>query len=98
MVVSLRRPPQASPVNVTFAFAPTNTAAARVTPGSVVFTGANWSTPVQLRVTAVNNVIRDGTRAVTLVTRVASDDAGYKSLVAHNISVTVRDNDVVGGC
>ncbi len=68
-----------------------------VSPASVTFTTANWSTPQLVTVTGVDDLVADGSIAYTIVTAAAtSTDLSYSGFDASDVSVTNSDNDTVG--
>ena len=68
-----------------------------VSPSSVTFTNADWSTPKPVIITGVNDDVDDGDIAYSIVTAAAiSTDADYSALNAADVSVTNTDNDTVG--
>jgi len=79
----------ASDVTLTPAFTPSGDAA--LTPSPLVL--SSTAATVTGAVSAVDNLIVDGTRAVTLATTVSSADPEFDGLVLPSIAVTVNDND-----
>ncbi len=75
----------------------TSTPPAQVTasPASVTFTAANWSQPVLVTLTAVNDSIYEGSQVVTLQHSISTLDAYYSTLEAGTLPVTVTDNDPI---
>jgi hypothetical protein len=90
--VALDRAPF-SPVTISLAASdPTFT----LTPaGPLVFNGANWNTPVTIRVEVDNNDVADGDRPAT-IRHTGSAAAGSTPPSAPNLAVTVVDDDSVG--
>ncbi|MBK8170353.1 MAG: hypothetical protein IPK60_08395 [Sandaracinaceae bacterium] len=83
--------------NVTISLMSSNTAEGTVSPASVTFTSANWSSAQTVTVTGVNDAVADGSVAYAIVTGACvSTDAGYSGRVVADVSVTNLDNDVAG--
>lgn len=83
--------------NVVVAFASSDSTEGTVSPVSVLFTTANWSTPRTITITGVNDSIADGNVAYTIVTSAASSaDPNYNLFAIADVSVTNTDNEVVG--
>lgn len=80
---------------MTITFASNNTAAATVSPASLAFGPANYSVPQVVAVTAVDNLLVDGTRRVRVNMTAASSDAAWQGLRGPNVTVVVADNDLV---
>ncbi|MBK8172994.1 MAG: hypothetical protein IPK60_22040 [Sandaracinaceae bacterium] len=65
-----------------------------VSPASVTFTPADWSTPQTVSVTGVDDVISDGDIAYNVVTAgTMSADGVYNNLVVADVGVTNVDDD-----
>ncbi|MFN8634512.1 MAG: hypothetical protein U0893_11700 [Chloroflexota bacterium] len=80
--------------NVTIGLSSSNTNEGTVSPSSLTFTPANWSTPQTATVTGVNDSVVDGSVAYTIVTAQAvSTDPVYSGLNPPDVSVTNTDND-----
>ncbi len=92
--VVLRSQPTA---DVAIPIASTNTAEGTVSPASLTFTAASWSTPQTVTVTGADDFVADGTQpyAVT-VGPAASADALYAALPASSLPFTNEDDDVEG--
>lgn len=84
--------------NVTVAVSSSNTKEGTVSPASLAFTAANWSTAQTVTVTGVDDSIADGTQAytVTLKTAASSADAKYAALAASTVSLSNTNDDTVG--
>jgi hypothetical protein len=83
--------------NVTIALSSSDATEGTVSPTSVTFTTANWSTPQTVTVTGQNDAVDDGDIAYTIVTAAATTgDPNYSGLNAADVSVTNQDNDVAG--
>jgi len=92
--IVLRSQPTAS---VTIGLTSSNTAEGTVSPASVTFTTANWSTPQTVTVTGVDDAVADGPKAYTIITATAtSADGLYNGINPADVSVTNNDNDVAG--
>ena len=62
----------------------------------LIFTPDNWNTERQVTFTAIENLISDGTVAVTVTISALSSDTDYNSLPDSSLSVTINDNDSAG--
>ncbi|MFA5374661.1 MAG: hypothetical protein WC455_02740 [Dehalococcoidia bacterium] len=83
--------------NVSIGLSSSNLAEGTVSPSSITFSTANWSTPRTITVTGVNDAVADGDIAYTIVTAAAtSTDTDYNNLNAADVSVTNTDNDTPG--
>ena len=83
--------------NVTVGLSSSDTTEGTVSPASLTFTAANWSTPQTVTVTGVNDAIDDGDVGYTIVTAAAtSSDATYSGFNAADVSVSNTDNDTAG--
>jgi hypothetical protein len=83
--------------NVTIPVSSSDTAEGTVSPASLVFTNANWSTAQTVTVTGVNDSVQDGAAAYQAVLGAAtSADPGYGGLNPPDVSVTNLDNDAAG--
>jgi hypothetical protein len=60
---------------------------------SIVFTPANWNTPQSVRVTAINDLLVEGTHRAWITHTITTADAGYQEAFALQELVTVIDND-----
>ena len=81
--------------NVVFTVSSGDTGEATVSPPSLTFTNANWSTAQTVTVTGVDDVIVDGHQSVTVTVSVDdgnSDDA-YDPLADQKVSVWATDDD-----
>lgn len=66
-----------------------------VSPASLAFTVGDWNVPQTVSVTAVDDLVADGTAVNTvLVGAAASMDVGYNGFDASDVMVTHPDNDV----
>ena len=75
--------------DVTIGLSRSDTTEGTVSPASVTFTAANWSTPQTVTVTGVNDDLDDGDVAFTIVTGPAiSSDANYSGMNAADVAVT----------
>lgn len=83
--------------NVTIGLSSSNTLEGSVSPASVTFTNANWSSTQMVTVTGVNDNIDDDNVAYTIITSNAtSTDPKYNGLTVEDVSVTNTDDDVAG--
>lgn len=80
--------------NVTIALSSDNVAEGTVSPATLTFTPANYSSPHIATVTGVNDFVPDGDLIYHIVTAAAvSMDTAYSGLDASNVTVTNVDND-----
>jgi len=71
-----------------------DTSEGTVSPASLNFTSANWSTPQTVTITGVNDFMDDGDVSFNVVTDAAtSTDLSYNEMDASDVSVTNIDND-----
>jgi hypothetical protein len=83
--------------DVTIPLRSSNTAEGTVSPASLTFTTANWSTLQTVTVTGVNDSVQDGPQPYTIITDPAvSTDPAYLGTNALDVSVINLDNDVAG--
>jgi hypothetical protein len=83
--------------NVTIDLSSSDLTEGTVSPASVIFTSANWSTAQTVTVTGVNDDVADGNVAYTIITAAAvSDDTNYDGVDATDVSVTNTDDDTAG--
>ncbi|MFN8373152.1 MAG: Calx-beta domain-containing protein [Anaerolineae bacterium] len=70
------------------------------TPAFISFTAANWNVPQMVTVTAVDNLIADGTRTTTIANAVSSNSGatpyGSGTVTAGSVDITILDNDIPG--
>src|SRR5262249_25701931 len=78
--------------DVTVTFSSSNLSEGTVTP-SVTFTNANWNVAQTVTVTGVDDDLKDGNIAYTIVTGVQSADPLYAALKPADVQVINRDND-----
>lgn len=96
--------------NVTIALSSSNTSEGTVSPSTATFTTSNWSTPLTVTVTGVDDSAIDANVAFTVVTGAsASADPAFNGLTVSDVSVTnnyrtsyikasnTAANDVFGG-
>ena len=62
-------------------------------PVTLTFTPANAQTPMTVTVTAVDDLIQEGTQLSTITHSVSSADAAYNNLPVADVQVTVFDNE-----
>ncbi len=68
-----------------------------VSTSSIVFTSANWDTPVTVTVSAVNDDIDEASpHTGTASHTVSSADGVYNGLAAASVSASITDNDTAG--
>ncbi len=80
--------------NVTISLSSSDTTEGTVSPASLTFTSANFSTPQTVTVFGVNDAILDGNIAYTIITGAAvSADPNYNGMDPSDVSVTNNDND-----
>jgi uncharacterized delta-60 repeat protein len=80
--------------DVTIAVSSSNILEGRVSVPSLVFSEANWNIPQTVTVRGVDDTIRDGDKAYTVVLAPAvSDDSDYNNLDPSDVSVTNKDNE-----
>lgn len=60
---------------------------------SVVFTASNWNVPQTVRVTAVDDLLVEGTQRAWVIHRIDGADLEYQQATALPESVTIADND-----
>ncbi|MDH5545070.1 MAG: hypothetical protein OEZ43_05720 [Gammaproteobacteria bacterium] len=67
-----------------------------VSPASVTFTSANWSTPQTITVSANDDARVEATAVATITHTVVSTDSFYNGFALADVSATVNDNDSAG--
>jgi len=82
--------------NVVIGLSSSDTTEGTVSPASLTFTPANFATPQAIRVTPVDDILRDGNITYTIRATITSNDTGYASSTVPTITVVNRDNDVPG--
>jgi hypothetical protein len=83
--------------NVTIGLTSSDTTQGTVSPSSVTFTPADWSSPQTVTVTGVSSNVAGGSQAYTVVTAPAtSTDPSYSGLDAPDVSVT-NQHDLKAG-
>jgi hypothetical protein len=83
--------------SVTIGLSSSNSAEGTVSPASLTFTTANWSTAQTVTVTGVDDAVQDGDKPYTIITAPAtSTDPNYNGRDAADVSVTNLDNDTAG--
>ena len=81
--------------NVTIGLSSSDANEGTVSPASLTFTPANWSTPQTVTVAGVDDALADGDASYTIVTAPAvSADAGYHGWNPADVSVTNVDDDL----
>ena len=84
--------------DVTIGLSSSDATEGTVSPSSLTFTPANWSTEQTVTITGVDDDVDDGDVAYTIVTANASStDPNYNNLAVDDVSVTNTDNDEPGG-
>jgi uncharacterized delta-60 repeat protein len=66
------------------------------TPLTLIFTAANWSVPQTVTVTAVDDLVVEGTHTSTITHAAASSDATYNGFAIASVTATITDNDTAG--
>src|SRR5207253_105932 len=85
------------PSDVLIGLSSNDTTEGTVSPASVTFTAANWSTPQTVTVTGVDDSLDDGDVAFSIITAAAaSTDIIYAGMNAADVAVTNTDNDAAG--
>lgn len=79
--------------NVAINVSSSDTTEGTVSPASLIFTSANWSTSQQVTITGVDDAILDGDVVYTIVITVSTTDPHYNMLNPPDISVTNLDNE-----
>jgi hypothetical protein len=80
--------------DVTIGLSSSDTTEGTVSPASLTFTTANWSTPQTVTATGADDSINDGDIGYSIVTAAASSaDSNYNGLDAVDVSVTNIDNE-----
>jgi hypothetical protein len=83
--------------NVVIGISSSNVSEGTVSPSSLTFTSANWSSNQTVTITGVNDFVDDGDIAYTVVTAAATSlDGNYNGMDATDVSVSNTDNDVAG--
>ncbi len=82
-----------STVSVSFV---TTTNGVALSTSTIAFTSANWDVPIDVTVTAIDDVIAEGTASASVTTVISSTAYGYSGLSVPVINVTVTDNDSAG--
>ena len=91
--MSLQSQPTA---NVTLPISSSDTTEATVEPSVLTFTSANWSVKQRITVSSVDDLIKDGDIAFTVITGPAvSTDLSYAGLDPQDIAATNKDNEAV---
>jgi hypothetical protein len=89
--ISLASAPSAE---VTVGLNATRQGEARLSPGTLTFTPANWSTPQTVTVKPLNDCILDGTVNFRVTARAVSTDLDYAGVGAPDLAYTNADNDM----
>ncbi|MEK6798393.1 MAG: choice-of-anchor Q domain-containing protein [Planctomycetota bacterium] len=83
--------------NVTVNLRSSDTTEGTISPGTLIFTSANWYVPRTVIVTGVDEAVADGTMVYAVVTAAAiSADQAYSGVNPADVSVTNRDDDTAG--
>jgi len=90
--IVLNSPPSA---NVTITMTPGPQLS--VAPATLTFTPANWATPQNVTVTAVNDVVVEGLHSGTITHAAASADTLYNGIAIASVTATITDNDFPPG-
>lgn len=92
--VQLRSQPTA---NVTIGLSSSDTTEGTVSPSSVTFTAANWSSAQQVTVTGVQDALVDGNQTFSIATATAvSTDTSYNGMNPNDVSLICIDDDTAG--
>lgn len=70
-----------------------NPSAGPASPGTLTFTPQNWSTPREVTVTAVGNLVGGGDVIYRVTNTLASADAAYAALDPDDVTVTLLDDE-----
>ena len=82
---------------VTIAITSSDVTEGTVSPAALTFTAANWNTPQTVTVKGVDDSLRDGDVAYSVVTgAAASTDVAFSGLAVADVAVTTTDNDTAG--
>ena len=65
-------------------------------PSTVTFTTSNWNQAQTIAVTAVSDLVAEGTHTGTISHIVNSSDLNYAGLTTPDLEVTITDNDTAG--
>ncbi|MBF0491760.1 MAG: hypothetical protein HQM15_03170 [Deltaproteobacteria bacterium] len=65
-----------------------------VSPATLTFTAANWSTPQTVKVTAVDDNLYEGPHSATISHSASSSDASYNGISISSVSASITDNDL----
>ena len=79
--------------NVTIALLASG-ADASISTSSIIFTSANWNTPVTVTVTATDDSTVELSETVTITHTATSDDTNYDAISISDVVATVTDDDV----
>ena len=83
--------------NVTISLSSTNSGEGTISSTSVVFTSANWNTPMTITVTGQDDEVDDGDIQYTILTADAvSSDSKYSGMAVANLSAVNLDDDTAG--
>ena len=63
---------------------------------TITFTNTNWNTPQTITVTAIDNVVVDGTHLDTISHSAVSSDGNYSGISIVDVIATITDNDSAG--
>ncbi len=64
-----------------------------VSPTTITFTPLNWNTPQTITVSAVNDLLVEGTHTETITHSATSLDPNFNGIGISNITATITDND-----
>ncbi len=85
--------------DVTIAVESGDTGAVTVSPATLTFTAANWSTGQTVTITVVEDNVDQGSyRSMTISHRAASVDAQYSTISIPSVTATVVDGGSTGPC
>ena len=83
-----------APVTVTLTRS--DTGQFNVSTSSIVFTATNWSVPVTITVTAINDVVDEPDTTYDIQSEVRSTDPFYDNMTVSGLPVEIIDNDLAG--
>lgn len=82
--------------NIVLNISNSNSAEATLSTSVLTFTSANWNTPQTVTVTALDDLVLDGTQTYTLSVsvNVPLSDIAYSAVLSQNITTTTIDNEM----
>ena len=82
--------------NIIVNFTDYNQSRLNVLPTSLTFTPEDWSDQQEVKFTAINNDIDDGTVDTTVTVSLSGDGGSYDSIISSLLDVTIENNDIAG--